>query len=338
MEAWDAMAPSVAVVLKTGSSVMSERLPNLLSDYLRRVPNLLVVSDAPAPSPEPGRPAVLDVLHGPAAEARADVDELAVAQAARVLEQQQQQQVPLPTAPPPSPPPEAEVGWEADRRKNIPAFVAAWARYPRRDWYIMVDDDTWLSLPNLAALLTPLNASEPHYLGNPYVISGRGCAGLRLEDGRLFNHGGSGIVLSRAAVELFVPRAPGCLRQFGECWAGDGMLGICLHSLGILPQRGDGLCGDSPFDFFRPDARGCPPSQPPPEHCVAPRPVSYHRIRESWQAKLLSEHDAAQRRTAVSLRSFLHGAGRERPQSPSGAASNALQPWAVPELAAESCS
>eukprot|EP00964_Phaeocystis_antarctica_P161609 scaffold133463_cov78-Phaeocystis_antarctica.AAC.3 len=32
MEQWDAIAPSVAVVLKTGSSVMSARLPNLLSE------------------------------------------------------------------------------------------------------------------------------------------------------------------------------------------------------------------------------------------------------------------------------------------------------------------
>ena len=48
MDDWHALAPSVAVVLKTGASVMAERLPNMLSDYLRHVPNLLVVSDAPA--------------------------------------------------------------------------------------------------------------------------------------------------------------------------------------------------------------------------------------------------------------------------------------------------
>ena len=47
------------------------------------------------------------------------------------------------------PPPDAEVGWEADRRKNIPGLIATWARFPRRDWYVMLDDDTWLSLPNL---------------------------------------------------------------------------------------------------------------------------------------------------------------------------------------------
>ena len=201
MDSWHAVAPSVAVVLKTGSSVMASRLPNLLSDYLRHVPNLLVVSDSPAPPPETGRPPVLDVLHGPAAQAIAEIDQRAVAAAARVLEQQAQSSTPpLPSPPPPSPPPEAEIGWEADRRKNIPAFVAAWARFPRRDWYIMVDDDTWVSLPNLAAMLAPLNASEPLYLGNPYVISGKGCSrslydatGLTLEDSRLFNHGGSGI-------------------------------------------------------------------------------------------------------------------------------------------------
>ena len=85
MEQWHAIAPSVAVVLKTGSSVMSARLPNMLSDYLRHIPNLLVVSDSSAPLPEPGRPAVLDVLHGPAARAIAEVDAKAVAMATRAL-------------------------------------------------------------------------------------------------------------------------------------------------------------------------------------------------------------------------------------------------------------
>jgi hypothetical protein len=338
MEQWHAIAPSVAVVLKTGSSVMSARLPNLLSDYLRHVPNLLVVSDSSAPPPEPGRPAVLDVLHGPAARAIAEVDAKAVAMATRALvEQTQASAPPLPSPPPPpSPPPEAEVGWDADRRKNIPAYVATWARFPGRDWYIMVDDDTWVDLPNLAALVAPLNASEPLYLGNPYVISGRGCAGLRLEDGRLFAHGGSGIILSRAAVGLLVPQAPTCMRDFGECWAGDGMLGLCLYSIGITPRRGDGLCGDSPFDLFRPDARGCPPRDPPPEHCVAPRPVTYHRIREQWQVAMLAEHETLQRRSPVSLRDFLYRAGRmSLAWGPS--TSNALLPWAVPELGPENC-
>ena len=136
---------------------------------------------------------------------------------------------------------------------------------------------------------------------------------LRLEDGRLFNHGGSGIVLSRAALQLLVHGAPGCLAKYGRCWAGDGMLGLCLHSLGVQPQRGDGLCGDSPFDFLSPEANPeAPLAAPPPEHCVAPRPVTYHRIRTRRHAALLSEHDALQRRSPapVSLRAFLHHAGR----------------------------
>ena len=59
MERWHAVAPSVAVVLKTGSSVMSSRLPNLLSDYLRHVPNLLVVCDSPTHRGPAGRGALL---------------------------------------------------------------------------------------------------------------------------------------------------------------------------------------------------------------------------------------------------------------------------------------
>ena len=66
-------------------------------------------------------------------------------------------------------------GWELDRMKNIPGLVAAWEKYPGKDWYFMVDDDTWVNLHHLAELLSPLNVSEPLYLGNRYVISGKGC-------------------------------------------------------------------------------------------------------------------------------------------------------------------
>ena len=126
-----------------------------LRTYLRGVPNLLVVSDAPAPPVEAGRPPVLDVLHGAPSPKTNGAPPLALLPATR--------------------------GWEADCKKNIPALVAAWSRFPSKAFYVLVDDDTWLSLPALGALLARQNASAPLYLGNPYVISGSGCDGLRIE-------------------------------------------------------------------------------------------------------------------------------------------------------------
>lgn len=152
---WEALAPTVAVVLKTGEAVSSARVPNMLRTYLRGVPNLLVVSDAPAPPVEAGRPPVLDVLHGAPSPKTNGAPPLALLPATR--------------------------GWEADCKKNIPALVAAWSRFPSRAYYVLVDDDTWLSLPALGALLARQNASAPLYLGNPYVISGDCCDGLRIE-------------------------------------------------------------------------------------------------------------------------------------------------------------
>ncbi len=110
------------------------------------------------------------------------------------------------------------------------------------------------------------------------------------QDQRLFNHGGSGIILTRAAMSRLVDAAPRCVARYGACWAGDGMLGLCMHSVGVDPARGEGLCGDSPFDIF--GAAGCEPPQPPPDHCLDRRPVSWHRIRSEWQAELLGRYDS----------------------------------------------
>ncbi len=60
---WRRLAPSVVIVLKTGAAVLGERMPHMLEAYATHVPNLLVISDAPAPPVEAGRPPVLDVLH-----------------------------------------------------------------------------------------------------------------------------------------------------------------------------------------------------------------------------------------------------------------------------------
>ncbi|KAJ3218900.1 hypothetical protein HDU67_003539 [Dinochytrium kinnereticum] len=56
-------------------------------------------------------------------------------------------------------------GWKLDAHKNLPAFRLLHNRYPKADWYIMIDDDTYLFVENVHAMLSKMDPSHPWYLG-----------------------------------------------------------------------------------------------------------------------------------------------------------------------------
>ncbi|KAI2629486.1 glycosyltransferase family 31 protein [Xylaria nigripes] len=81
------------------------------------------------------------------------------------------------------------IGWELDAMKFLPALEYAWNTLPKKKWYIMVDDDTYIIKSTVSLLLGHLNFGQPHYLGNPVGdYKGR------------FTHGGSSVVLSGATL------------------------------------------------------------------------------------------------------------------------------------------
>ena len=99
-------------------------------------------------------------------------------------------------------------------------------------------------------------ASNAIYLGTLRVVSG--CADLTPASRPqvLFNYGGAGIIVSRAALQSMVPHVDRCAAKFGNCWAGDVMLGLCLREAGVLPVRDDrlqgGIVGDAPHSKMYP--------------------------------------------------------------------------------------
>ena len=66
---------------------------------------------------------------------------------------------------------------------------------PNAKWYVLLDDDTFVIKASLLAVLGRLDPSEPHYLGNA-VGDFRG----------RFGHGGSGILISGAAMSQLFER------------------------------------------------------------------------------------------------------------------------------------
>ncbi|KAK4239369.1 hypothetical protein C8A03DRAFT_42978 [Achaetomium macrosporum] len=116
-------------------------------------------------------------------------------------------------------------GWELDAMKFISGLELAYKKYPRKQWYLLVDDDTFVIQPSLKPLLEHLDPTEPHYLGNA------------VGDFRArFAHGGSAVILSHAAVSALFKNPKGLssvyVDSLDETW-GDRLLAKALLRLGI---------------------------------------------------------------------------------------------------------
>jgi hypothetical protein len=116
--------------------------------------------------------------------------------------------------------------------------------FPKAEWYVLVDDDTFLIPKNLKAMLVKEKEKtkkgrkeeekeEELYIGRTMFVTP--------QEGRLqgqmipFAHGGSGVVLSRALVREIVPLLMEVLVGERErCQGtgyGDGDLGLCVKVL-----------------------------------------------------------------------------------------------------------
>ncbi|PAV60516.1 hypothetical protein WR25_25527 [Diploscapter pachys] len=110
------------------------------------------------------------------------------------------------------------------------------------DWYYKADDDTYVIVEHLRAYLSKLNPDEPHYLGyvlKPYLKNG-------------YNAGGSGYVLSNAALKLF-----DSLLYNNETLCPDNIyedvgIGTCLASIGIFPEDTRNAKGQNRFNTHSP--------------------------------------------------------------------------------------
>jgi hypothetical protein len=108
----------------------------------------------------------------------------------------------------------------------IPSLQYAWEYMPKKKWYIMADDDTYVIKSSLALVLGHLNPAKPHYLGNPVGdYKGR------------FAHGGSSAVVSGTAMEKLFGSNPDIVAEAHlesptAIW-GDKLLSTTLMKIGV---------------------------------------------------------------------------------------------------------
>lgn len=213
----------VQIVLKTGTTESPERVDASMTSVTRCISNLLIVSDRPT---ELHGHRVHDVLAdlAPFAEQINSTDY-------KLYEDMQRGDTTF----------SGDKGWRLDRYKFLPMVEQAKAANPTAEWFVFLETDTYFFWDNLFRLLDQFDPSSPLYFGSP-------SPGFWLEGERRvwFGYGGSGFVLSRAAVEKLTARNIGLYGEYLEpslserymevvdrdC-CGDSVLGFALYQSGV---------------------------------------------------------------------------------------------------------
>ncbi len=135
--------------------------------------------------------------------------------------------------------------------KTMTAFDYVYKHhYNDSDWFMKVDDDTFVIVENLRYFLSSKNPSDPVYFGHrfkPYVRQG-------------YYSGGGGYVFSREALRRFGRRKDtACAKDGG---AEDVEIGKCMENLGVKTADTRDALGRSRFHCFDPPTHlsgGYPP-------------------------------------------------------------------------------
>ncbi|KAJ3326267.1 hypothetical protein HDV06_000143 [Boothiomyces sp. JEL0866] len=240
----DSKYDNLAFAVKTGKDIAQKRAPIQFLTFLAPVRNILMIGEAPgvAVGDIPMIDVVTHLYDGVTLPPEKKRKKRKPKTKKKMVEGQE-------IAVEEVIPDEASEGWKSDAHKNLPGFRQLYEHYPNADWYIMIDDDTYVFMENLHFRLAHFKPEKPYYFGSANVFTG--CDSVKkLGKGPFFAHGGSGIVLSKAAIKKLVPIIDSCLPKYHQCWAGDIRLALCLRDAGIL--LGDPLhfYRDPPHDKF----------------------------------------------------------------------------------------
>jgi hypothetical protein len=117
-------------------------------------------------------------------------------------------------------------GWIVDKYKFLPLMQHAGRNWPRAKWYVYMEDDAYLFLPNIRKFLSGFDWREKHYLGS-----------YAAKSDAVFAHGGAGFALSRGAWEASFGRNPRIVEEYhdyvAEHCCGDQVLGLALRDHGV---------------------------------------------------------------------------------------------------------
>jgi hypothetical protein len=215
-----------AFAIKTGLDIYKDRTPILFETYLKRIDNKILIAEGPGQ--EIDDVPLVDV-YSKLYEGFTDEDgrnlTFYMATKAKDAESDLNTEEVKPS--------EKSFGWIADAHKNLPGFRSLFEFFPYANWYMMIDDDSYVFLDNLDDFLSSYDHNLPYYFGAANIFTM--CDGVEnWLHGSIFAHGGSGILLSRGAIMKLLDSWTFCIIRYHDCWAGDVRLGLCLRNEGVL--------------------------------------------------------------------------------------------------------
>lgn len=178
----DSISSDVQVVLKTGANEVFDKLPTQLLTMLQCVENLVLFSDL---EQELGPHHIRDVLKNVPAKFKEDNPDFDYYRTLQEYEKNGRDIRGLKGT-------THDAAWNLDKYKFIRMLDESWRLRPNKKWYVFIEADTYLVWSNLLLWLERLNPEEPLYLGSPTWT-----------DDNSFSHGGSGFILSGAALSKF---------------------------------------------------------------------------------------------------------------------------------------
>lgn len=237
----------VLLIIKTGATTLWKQLPIHLSTTLDpkrlNVSNVAIYSDLPE---SVGNFLVYDALENVSSTAKSSKDfdlyrQLPLVRQSSLYTASTNQGARYDDA--------ADSKSPLDRFMYLPILNHAGTRWPKAKWYIIMEPDTYLFLPNILRQLASYDHRDPYYIGDPSVISNR-----------TFAVGGGGVVLSRGAWDMSfgdqsdsIERYENYARAHGH---GDHVLAELLSDHGIVfggknirPGQQTGFSGVSHWKF-----------------------------------------------------------------------------------------
>lgn len=182
----------VLLVMDTGATEAYAKVPTQMMTVLKCVPEYLIFSDLEQNIAGHEVHDSLATVLFEAQDGNPDFD-LYRRQKACVVDQATCNKVGKPS----------KEGWNLDKYKKIHITEKAYAMRPNYDWYLFTDADTYVLWPNLMQWLKQLDPTKKLYLGSVAMMGGFP-----------FGHGGSGYIVSKAAMEDFVGKHPGVGNEY----------------------------------------------------------------------------------------------------------------------------